>query len=783
MLTALPMGYRQEIVLRAKPAKPIEINLPVKAKGLKFQTRRDGRVELADASGHQVARPFSASLFTGSADGRRALATKSKPGRANPTLKTADDGQSLIVGVDNSLLQDPTITYPLTIAATVTTSNADADVADDGAAADPTRQILTAGTIFGVPNRVYLSFDTKGLIGKKVVDAKLSLLNTDAPACGDPVGDGIQVRRVTSRWDANNLTWANKPSSADEGAQTVTKAYASDCGPDQLEWPVTDIMQSWTLGGNFGLELRAANETGPDDNWRSLASAEYGGPDTTPKLTATFESFGKPTIVYPAGADGVEVFTAPDLWRRGMPIAEAQAHALDVADTRVEAGSDALAPPLVDMVTGEVVTPAVTTGGRDAASQPLIGTAYLSNGGAEWSYDSGYDGADETDEDGDGVQGVTEPFTLNSRVPMVSNSSARLKTIASEILTLDGQIPGADKLIESSIWAARNQVMVQASEVTPELRLGLAQRYGATTVSIWLRPGLEHPTRLIAGPHDPDPDVRTFKCSNDSKGKELDCRLKDGIVNNSRWSLGFDFYINGGSRFRTPTGGSCSTGFAWGTKTDNFYLTAGHCLPTNLPAAQAARLTDYGFVAGDRILGDQAGTTYTDGKGSVIRPAPQGGFHGDLARIKLTARTQTASIFTSDNKSDSEKTPVAGKWSRSPRENDEYCTGGYRTGQECGWVVNDPTATAEYQAAPGSPVEQVVPVVSGGRIGTCTWPGDSGGPVYTIIGSGPAQGYITAKGIISGGTDKESGICTQYFTDIRLATKAFGGDIKKRKIT
>ncbi|MEQ4725962.1 hypothetical protein [Nonomuraea sp. B19D2] len=192
--------------------------------------------------------------------------------------------------------------------------------------------------------------------------------------------------------------------------------------------------------------------------------------------------------------------------------------------------------------------------------------------------------------------------------------SARLKTIASEILTLDGQIPGADKLIESSIWAARNQVMVQASEVTPELRLGLAQRYGATTVSVWLRPGLEHPIRMIAGPDDPDPDVRTFKCSSDSKGNELDCRLKDGIVNNPRWSLGLDFYINGGSRFRTAAGGSCSTGFAWGTKTDSFYLTAGHCLPTNLPAADAARLTDYGFVDGARILGDQAGTTLPTAK-------------------------------------------------------------------------------------------------------------------------------------------------------------------------
>ncbi len=652
-------------------------------------------------------------------------------------------------------------------------------MADDGSLSDPSRPLLMAGPIFGLLNRVYLKFDTKGLIGKKVLDAKLSMLNTDAPGCGETV-QGIQVRRVTSGWDPSNLTWANKPSSTDEGAQTITTAYAPDCAPGRLEWPVTGIMQSWASGGNFGLELRGADEASGDDDWRELASAEYGQPDTTPKLTATFESFGEPTIVYPAGSDGVEVFTAPATWRRGMPLAESQAHALDVADTRVEANASTLAPPLVDMVTGEVVTPALTPEGRDVASPPLVGTAYLSNGGAEWSYASEFEGAEETDEDGDGVAGISEPFTLNPRVPMVVNSAQRLKAIAGEILTLDGQIPGADKLIESTIWPERNQVMVQASEVTPELRLGLAQRYGTTTVSIWLRSGLERPSRLL-GPNDPDPDIKTNKCQLDKNGKELDCRLKDGIVKNDSWSLGFDMYLNGGSRIGARNGHPCSAGFAWGTKSDNYFITAGHCLPTDMPSTQNVLLTD------GNVLGDKAGSSYTTDKGSVIQPAPLGGLHGDLARFKLTTRVSTASIFTSDDFFTNRKSEVVGKWTRSPQKNDEYCTGGYRTGQECGWVVDDPSAMTEYPGDTAGKIETVIPVVAGGRSGKCTWPGDSGGPVYTIIPKGhPGAGKIIAKGIISGGTNAESSgpvfECTNYFTDIRIATRLFGGDIKKRKI-
>ncbi|MEV4898613.1 hypothetical protein AB0K48_55705, partial [Nonomuraea sp. NPDC055795] len=52
--------------------------------------------------------------------------------------------------------------------------------------------------------------------------------------------------------------------------------------PVEISLPVKGkAMQNWASGGNYGLELRGANEASGDDDWRELASAEYGQADAT----------------------------------------------------------------------------------------------------------------------------------------------------------------------------------------------------------------------------------------------------------------------------------------------------------------------------------------------------------------------------------------------------------------------------------------------------------------------------------------------------------------------
>ncbi|MEV6153006.1 DNRLRE domain-containing protein [Nonomuraea sp. NPDC052129] len=767
VLTALPTGYRQEIVLRTKRSKPLEISMPVITQNLKLRTGKDGRLELADASGHSLAHALNSSAFATLQEGKQATLLSPVPGKVKTTL-TGDSAQkSLVITPDASFLNDPATKYPVTIDSAVTMSlDGDIDVADDGAMGDPTRPLLTAGAIFGILNRTYLRFNVNALIGQDIVDAKLSLLNTDAPACGNGIGDGIQVRRVTSAWHNENLTWANKPSSTDEGAQTVTKAYSSDCGPGQLDWPITAIAKNWAEGGgNYGLELRTPDESSQDDNWRVLASSEYSGSPTPPKLTVTYQGYGGPTVVNPAGSDGVEVFTAPESWRRdSLPMSSTLGHALDAAEDRADANSSALGVPLVDMATGAVHIPAVTPEGQTIAAQAISGTAYNYDAGVDLTLPGGVTDSNEADTDGDGIPGAAENYAFNPSVETVPNSSAKLNAIADEILNIDGQIADGDKLLESSIWPARNQVMVEASEVSPALRLALAQRYGTTTVSIWLRPGA---TRDHVNTRSRIQDDALPSCPVLSTGKVSDCRSRDGYDD--------DDYINGGSIYGTSDGAhACSTGFAWKTSTTKYILTAGHCNPVD--------------VAGKPTIGEVVGSTFNSKSGSVIRTGQKKPY-GDLSLIDAStiSKIPTASIFygrgitdaTAEDPPGAFKRGIYGRYTQRAKVGDRYCTGGAMEGEICGYVVQIAHKRKEMRDEETGSTFFIDPLTTGSKSGKCSDSGDSGGPVYTIIYGGQGEGGAIAKGIISGGNDVLN--CKQSFTDLFDARATFGGDILKRK--
>lgn len=98
------------------------------------------------------------------------------------------------------------------------------------------------------------------------------------------------------------------------------------------------------------------------------------------------------------------------------------------------------------------------------------------------------------------------------------------------------------------------------------------------------------------------------------------------------------------------------------------------------------------------------------------------------------------------------------------------------TGEVCGWQATATQATVHYDS--GTTARNMV--VARKTSGPCTVNGDSGGPVYTVDGSG--QGY--AKGILSGGgsggSDNSGGLldpCPLIFTDIGLANNALPGTV------
>ncbi|MEU7822577.1 hypothetical protein [Catellatospora sp. NPDC049133] len=106
-------------------------------------------------------------------------------------------------------------------------------------------------------------------------------------------------------------------------------------------------------------------------------------------------------------------------------------------------------------------------------------------------------------------------------------------------------------------------------------------------------------------------------------------------------------------------------------------------------------------------------------------------------------------------------------WSVSPSIGDQYCTGGSFSGELCGWSVNGVGVNFWV----GDKYKRNM--TRGAKSGLCTTGGDSGGPIYTVLGNG----NVVAKGIHS--TGGSSGGCTETFTDIRLAYFGFPGQIRE----
>ncbi|MEU7990601.1 DNRLRE domain-containing protein [Streptosporangium canum] len=740
VVTALPTGFRQDVVLRTRPEKAPELEIPVNAKGLKLAEASDGRLRLTDKDGQSVATALKPDMRD-TVDSKDSDHT-GKRGTVDVKVRTEGGRQTLLITPDSGFLSAPATVYPVTLSSAFSVAlTADTDVNSAYDFNNVDGPAIKAGTeSSGEKARTYLKFDLSSLTGQNVSNATLSLLNIDGPSCGTKVGAGIQVRRVTSAWNPSTITWSPQPTNTTENAVINTSSVDDGvCDPAPMNWDITAIARQWTgEAGNYGLVLMSPSET-KSANSRVFPSSEDTDFNSPPKLTATFTPVEDPTVVNPAGSDGVEVFTAPNSWGTdALPMAEAQAHALSSAQDRVDTYPAALAPPHLDMVTGQIIVPAATAEGRDLGSAVLNGTAYLSNGATDWTISDARTGTGDY-QDGEGLAGETETYSFSPQIPDATNSAERLNTIADEVLSLDAtQLPGADKLLAARVWPQRNQVLLQATAVTPELRLALAQRYGTNTTAIWLRPGASHPVADVDSRNNP---------------------TENG-------------YIEGGALYRPINGGSCTTAFSWGGAGKNFITTAGHCVP------RAKDPNDIGITS----LGLREESTWDDGVGSVKIPG-QPTTYGDAGLIDISIQRRIPSIFIGGVNS-STWSPVASQWYRRSQDGDQYCVGGALTGQTCGWKVTHIGWKVQYKKA--GLTETVRWVNRAVRVNRCNAGGDSGAPIYTIRShkGHPDDGSVIAKGIHSGSEKDAEGNtktadCVSFFTDIMDVSKAFGGQVLK----
>lgn len=424
----------------------------------------------------------------------------------------------------------------------------------------------------------------------------------------------------------------------------------------------------------------------------------------------------------PATSTAVEVFTTPP----ALPeqIADDVAQALETAEVRAEADPADLAPPYVDRATGRIVAgvraEADSTKVAYAASSIAVQPSEVDNGNDDPAQDGVLSG--KTEEPPPAVaqepdQVIVIPRMFYPSTPRAKYSLADLDAVKDAVLESD--VPGAANMYAASVDAEHNRVVVRASALTEETRTALAGRFGADKVAVHLTPGAS-----MAAEYTRDDDANPFY---------------------------------GGSTTNTNMG-TCTVGFSWTHQGESYFLTAGHCTSAN----SDVRMPHYGSTKIGKVVKDNWNNTTGSTKMSGV---PY--YSGDLSLVKMNGNWMTGGAMYVGGPNSGTYRTVKGVASRSPKIGDKYCTGGTTKGELCGWKVSDVRANVRYRDG-----QLARNMTLGKKSGTCTAPGDSGGPIYTVSG-----GKVVAKGIHSGGG--RDGVCLEAFTDVRLAEKALPGIVKK----
>lgn len=216
--------------------------------------------------------------------------------------------------------------------------------------------------------------------------------------------------------------------------------------------------------------------------------------------------------------------------------------------------------------------------------------------------------------------------------------------------------------------------------------------------------------------------------------------------------------------------GSCSTAFGWESSGTYPMLSADHCAPFGESAVATTVDSGMGEIDSDTR------ENWEYGYGTVRFPG-QTGYYGDISLIRLKGDRVAFARMYRGGSSGSAYNTVKEIWPRA-QIGQQFCTGGESSGERCGWVVQNDHRLYEYSN--GDRVQYSL--TSDNRTGQCTFAGDCGGSIFTVR----LDGYIAAKGIISGGLDGDNDThqgstlnpCRVVFTNIADAVQAFPGSVK-----
>ncbi|MEV4249816.1 Ig-like domain-containing protein, partial [Streptosporangium canum] len=377
VVTATPTGFRQEVVIRQQPGRPLKLRVPLQLPSkLSYGKTASGKLFLRDsaAKGKQGTTEIPATLMV-DASANLSVGEEGRVGKVDTAVENTAAGQVLVFDPDASFLADPGVTYPVTLIGTSSEwtelpagndTFVNNSAYQNGYANSGVQHIQAGKTDSGsVRWRSYIRFDEipedSPLRGGRVTNADLILWNIASNDCGTHVGSGITARRITQRWDVSTLTWSNQPTVTSVDANTEYGAYKPGCsrGYMNYEWDliynVDEIVQSWADGQpNYGFQLASGNESDLT-NWRAYRSKELipSGGAHGPKLIIGYEPAREILVAFESDAEVPEwptyseavAMQADPRQITAPPIDNAQADELEgMRGAPYEVGPDLLQP-------------------------------------------------------------------------------------------------------------------------------------------------------------------------------------------------------------------------------------------------------------------------------------------------------------------------------------------------------------------------------------------------------------------------------------------------------
>ncbi|MEV6861941.1 LamG-like jellyroll fold domain-containing protein [Streptosporangium subroseum] len=300
VVTALPTGFRHDVVLRERPQGPLEIRMPVESSELIFAKSKQGGLQLTDGKDKVVAQAPQPVMWdsTGGQDPKAAAVPRRAP--ISTSVVGAGDKQVLVLKPDTAWLADPATTFPVVVDPTSTltvktdtllSSGADCNVNDQ-----PGATLLKIGAAYYGCNgvdavnywRSYLLFDVSSLANKPIISSTMQLWRTQSPDCHLRGNGKIYAGRLNGSWTPRRMTWANKPSTTDFVATPCPTTNVLT--PGVMTWPITNWVKDWATGQpNYGIDLEGPTES--VDRYSSYSavfhSAEMTGTGATPPKLIT----------------------------------------------------------------------------------------------------------------------------------------------------------------------------------------------------------------------------------------------------------------------------------------------------------------------------------------------------------------------------------------------------------------------------------------------------------------------------------------------------------------